>query len=348
MSGASNSINDWKSVLKADPTDWLLERNNPSVRYFTLTSILDIPPDRSKVIDSYREIMETGVVPRILSKQEEGGYWGISKDFYMRAKYKGTVWQLIILAELGASSSDKRIQKACEFIFENSQDRSSGSFAMQGTPKNGGNHSAVIPCLTGNMVYSLIKLGYLEDPRLQKGIEWIAAYQRFDDQTDKIPRGWPYDMANACWGRHTCSMGAIKALNALSAIPEHMRSPEVKHTIAEGAEYFLKHHVHKRSHSLGKICKPSWLKFGFPLMYQTDALEILSILTELGYRDERMQEAIDLVLSKQDDQGRWILESTFNGRFHVNIEVKGKPSKWVTLKALRMLKTQISDNIGTK
>ncbi|MHB8278682.1 MAG: hypothetical protein ACYDIA_13655 [Candidatus Humimicrobiaceae bacterium] len=73
-------------------------------------------------------------------------------------------------------------------------------------------------------------------------------------------------------------------------------------------------------------------------MYQTDALEILGILTQLGYKDERMQEAINVLISKQDDQGRWKLENTFNGRFQVNIEQKGKPSKWITLNALRVLK----------
>ena len=72
-------------------------------------------------------------------------------------------------------------------------------------------------------------------------------------------------------------------------------------------------------------------------MYQTDALDILGILTKLGYHDDRMQETVDLVISKQDDQGRWILENTFNGRFQVSIEQKGKPSKWITLNALRAL-----------
>ena len=80
------------------------------------------------------------------------------------------------------------------------------------------------------------------------------------------------------------------------------------------------------------------MRFGFPLMYQTDVLEILNILTSLGCNDERMQEALDLVISKQDDQGRWNLMNTFNGRFQTNIEQKGKPSKWVTLKALTALK----------
>jgi len=100
----------------------------------------------------------------------------------------------------------------------------------------------------------------------------------------------------------------------------------------------LKHHIYKRSHDLSLVSKPSWLRFGFPLMWQTDVLEISGILTKLCLKEERMQEAVDLVVSKQDDHGRWKLESTFNGRFQVNIEQKGKPSKWTTLNALKVLK----------
>jgi len=102
-------------------------------------------------------------------------------------------------------------------------------------------------------------------------------------------------------------MGIVKGLKALSEIPLNKRYIEVKNTIEEGVEYLLKHYVFKRSHNLDKISKPSWLRFGFPLMWQTDILEILGILVKLGYKDERMQEAIDVLLSKQDNQGRWIL-----------------------------------------
>ena len=66
------------------------------------------------------------------------------------------------------------------------------------------------------------------------------------------------------------------------------------------------------------------LQFGFPVMLNTNALEILGILTKLGYRDKRMHEAFDLVVSKQDEKGRWRLERSFNGRFQVNIEQEGK------------------------
>lgn len=133
-------------------------------------------------------------------------------------------------------------------------------------------------------------------------------------------------------------MGAAKALKALASIPVDKRSEDVKRTIESGAEYFLIHHIYKRSHDLKRVAKPGWLKFGFPLMYQTDVLELLDILTMLGYSDNRMQEAVDLVLSKQDCSGRWNLENTFNGRFQTNIEQKCKSSKWITLKALKVLK----------
>jgi hypothetical protein len=73
-------------------------------------------------------------------------------------------------------------------------------------------------------------------------------------------------------------------------------------------------------------------------MWKIDALDVLLILTKLGYKDERMQDAIDLVLEKQNRNGRWNLEKTFNGRMQVNIEQKGKESKWITLNAIRVLK----------
>ena len=324
--------------MKADPTEWLLEKDNPSVRYFTLAEILDKSENDPEVRQAKNEIMKVGVVPNILAKQKNGGYWETPKNFYT-AKYKGTLWQLIILAELGADRKDDRIGETCEFILANSQDRESGGFSMWPSAKTGGGrHGGVVPCLTGNMVWSLIRFGYIEDPRVKQGINWITTYQRFDDGIKEPPKGWPYNKYEICYGKHTCHMGVVKALKALSEIPANKRPKEVKKTIEKGVEHMLKHHIYKRSHDLSRVSKPGWLRFGFPLMYQTDVLEILGILTKLGYKDKRMQEALDSVISKQDNQGRWKLENTFNGRFQVDIEQKGRPSKWITLNALRVLK----------
>lgn len=331
-----NVMSDWRSLLNGDLTDWLLGSDNPSVRYFTLRDILERPAEELRSIRP--AIMGSGPVPAILEKQDKDGGWGDAKKFYT-AKYQGTVWQLIILASLGADGKDERIRAACEFLLGHSQDPESGGFSIAYSPKTGGGrHSDVIPCLTGNMAWSLIRLGYLEDSRLRRAVDWITTYSKFNDGEDEAPKAWPYDRYEMCWGKHTCHMGVVKMLKALAEIPENRRSNKVRWTIEKGAEFMLLHHVHKRSHDLRRVSKPGWLRFGFPLMYQTDILEILGILTGLGYRDERMQEAIDRVLLKQDKRGRWKLESTFNGRFVADIEEKGKPSKWVTLNALRVLK----------
>jgi len=68
-------MSDWKTFLRADPTCWLLEEDNPSVRYFTLIDILEKPENDPEVIRAKMEIMEKGVVPEILAKQKNKGFW---------------------------------------------------------------------------------------------------------------------------------------------------------------------------------------------------------------------------------------------------------------------------------
>ncbi len=331
-------MNDWTLALRGDPVPWLLEEDNPSVRYFTQVDILGFDGKDKGVAAAKKEIMTKGTVPKILAGQREGGYWEAPEDFYERTKYKGTIWQLIILAELGADGSDPRIRKAGDFVLEYSQDRQSGGFSYRGSREGGGQHSGVIPCLTGNMVWSLIRLGRLHDAGVKRAIDWITTYARFDDGDSRAPKAWPYDKREPCWGKHACHSAAAKFLKALAEIPEGERSADVRRVIAAASEYFLRHHIFKRSHDLERPLKPKWTKVGFPTMWDGDALEVFGMLARLGCRDPRMQDAGDLIISKQDAQGRWTLENTYNGKFRTNIDTKDRPSKWVTLQALRALK----------
>jgi hypothetical protein len=326
-----------EEIAKPVIIEWLLEKENPSVRYFTLRDLLGKPEDDREVIESKQAIHRSGIVPEVLRHQHKDGYWVDPGRFYT-AKYTGTVWQLMILAELGADGSDPRLKKACEFILSCSQEPESGGFAHKQRMKGGGGlMSEVIPCLTGNMIWSLIKHGFLEDERIQKGIEWICRYQRADDGDSMPPQSWPYDRYEMCWGKHTCFMGVVKSLKALSAIPGARRSSDVRGKISFLSEFLLKHHVHKKSHDLSKTSKPGWRKPGFPQMYQTDILEILEILTDLGFHDPRMKEAMDVMQGKMTKNGRWILENSFNGKMIADVEAQGEESKWITLKALKII-----------
>jgi len=331
-------MSDWKATLKADPTNWLLEADNPSVRYFTLKDILGKPEDDESVQTAKREIMRSGLVPAILQKQRETAYLQAYPRFYTY-KYKGLVWSLIVLAELEAETTPQ-IKEECEYILSNSQEPQDGGFSQNKAVRIGGGRvTEVIPCLTGNMIWSLIRFGYLDDPRLKKGIDWITRFMRFNDGIKIDPQVPPYNRYEMCWGAHTCHMSVVKVLKALSAVPVEKRTKEINDTIQKATEFLLIHHIFKRSHNLHRMSKPGWLKFGFPLMYQTDVLEILDILIGLCIKDSRMDEAINIVIAKQDDIGRWIVERTYNSdRLLIPIGQKGEQSKWLTLKAMRVLK----------
>jgi len=325
-------------VIPASVLAWLLDPENPSARYLALRDIVGASPSSAEVKRARAAIMTRGFVPKILAKQNPGGFWGRAEDFYIRSKYWGTVWTFILLAALEADGSDPRIIQACEFILRHSQDRASGGFAYQGTAAHGGRPSGVIPCLTGNMLWGLIRFGKLADPRVRRGLDWIIKYLRFDDGDTCPPQERPYDKWENCWGKHTCLLAVVKPLKALLEIPESRRTPAVRRTIRRAREFLLLHRLYQRSHHPGRPAKPKWLKLAFPLMWDTDAAELLSLASAPGRRDSRLDDARRLILSKRDDQGRWVLEELCSGRTIVSLERRGRPSRFVTLRALAALK----------
>lgn len=331
------------NLLDDKTLDWLLEKNNPSVRYFTLRDILKLEPKDKVLVEAKKAIMTQGIVPEILSLEHDDGYWTEADKFYT-AKYKGTVWQLMILAELGASGDNEKIKKACEFILLNAHTGEKGAFAMKRSKKEDrGLTSEIVPCLTANMVWALIKFGYLDHVKVQDSINWLLDHQNANDgekandsDTSKVEKQ-EIRYHEICFGSHTCFMGLVKTLKAFSVIPIEQRTDAINNKINTLAEFLLMHHIYKQSHNLNRVSKPGWKKLGFPLMYQTDILEIMSILTDLGIEDPRMDEARALLIQKRNEDGRWILENSFNGKMHIDIEVKNEPSKWITLKSINVL-----------
>lgn len=121
-----------------------------------------------------------------------------------------------------------QIKEQCEYLLKNSQETQDGGFSQNTAIRTGGGRiTEVIPCLTGNMVWSLIQFGYLEDSRVQKAVEWITNFMRFNDGVEVEKQVSPYNKIDMCWGKHTCFMGIVKTLKGLGSILVEKRSKEV-------------------------------------------------------------------------------------------------------------------------
>ncbi|MCW5851067.1 MAG: nitrogen fixation protein NifH [Anaerolineae bacterium] len=330
--------------LKADPLPWLLEPDpaNPGVRYFALTELLGCRLDDPEVVAARRAVMASGPVPAILAAQDPDGYWVKPGPGYA-PKYQGTVWQLIFLAQFGADGADPRVRAACDYVLRHSR-ASVGGFTATGSPMG------LIHCLQGNLCAALLDLGCLGDPRLDEALDWLARSITGDGiapaEDSTAPRRY-YRSANsgpgfACAANNhlPCAWGAVKAMLALGKVPAALRSPAIHDALVQGADFLLDGDPARADYPTPYGTPPSgsWFKFGYPTAYVTDVLQNLEALTALGCgTDPRLAPALELMLRKQDAQGRWKMEYTYNGKTWVDVEKKGAPSKWVTLRALRVL-----------
>ena len=342
---------NWKAMLKNDPRPWLLADDpvNPGVRYFALRDLVGLPADSAELIAAQEAVMASGPVPKIPAQAHPDGYW--VKPGYL-PKYKGTMWSIIFLAQLGANGRDPRIRQACEHLF-------GYAVAEQGGLSMDGRHSGLIHCLQGNLCAALIELGYLDDERLQHALTWLArsitgegiALSAEKDAPVRYLRSGNSGPGFECSANNhlPCGWGAVKALLALSKVPLAQRTPIMERAIKTGSDFLLSVDPATADYPRGYAPKPngSWFKFGYPIGYITDVLQILEVLTGLGYgADPRLAHGLELLLSKQDEQGQWPLEYTYNGKTWVDIEAKGQPSKWITLRAWRILQQTMPAHLG--
>lgn len=333
------------SMTRDSLLDWLLEADpaNPGVRSFALRDLLGQTADAPDVVAARQAVMTSGPVPAILAAQSPDGYWVEPGPGYY-PKYTGTVWQVTFLAQLGADGSDPRVVAACDYVLDHSRSRYGGFSA-------GADPAGQIHCLQGNLVAALIDLGRLGDPRLDAALDWLArsitgegiAPAEEKDAPVRFYRSGNSAPTFACSANNhlPCAWGAVKAMLALSKVPDTARTPAIRAAIKAGSEFLLSRDPAAADYPMGFATKPSqsWFRFGYPIAYVTDVLQTLEVLTALGYSHEaRLRPALDLLLSKRDKQGHWRMEYTYNGKMWVVVERKGEPSKWVTLRALRVLR----------
>jgi hypothetical protein len=146
--------------------DWLLEPDQPAIRYLALTQLLGKGQNNPDVSEAIESIPVMGWAADILTEQRPGGFW-VSKENFYKPKYLSTNWMLLILSDLGLTKKNPKIAAACEQWIERFS-KPDGGFAMEGSSKTG--HL----CTTGNTARALVKFGYSEHPKVKSAFQWLV------------------------------------------------------------------------------------------------------------------------------------------------------------------------------
>jgi hypothetical protein len=332
----------WQDQLKCDPLVWLLEPESPGVRYLALRDLLDCAPTDADLCAARKAAHHEGPIAAILAEMKEPGYWAEPGPGY-NPKYWSTVWSVILLAQSGASiAEDERIAKACTYLLDHALNPG-GQFSHSGPP------SGALDCLQGNLCWALVELG-CTDARLDLAYEWMArtvtgeGIASVEDKHAPLRYyGYKCGRLFACGAndKQSCAWGAVKVMLAFSRWPVEKRTPLIEKAIQQGIDFLFSIDPATAGYPSDLNDKPSqsWWKFGFPVFYVTDILQIAESLVRLGKGDDpRLGNTLQLIREKQDPGGRWLLEYDYNGKTWVNFGVKKQPNKWVTLRALRVLK----------
>jgi hypothetical protein len=197
-----------------------------------------------------------------------------------------------------------------------------------------------------------MELGY-DHPNLKKAYEWMARTVTGNgiapvEDKDASVRYYAYKCGPvfACGvnDKLSCAWGGVKVMLALSKWPVNRRTPLIKKAIKQGVDFFFSIDPATAAYPSRLPIKPNraWWKFGFPVFYVTDILQIASALNGLGYgNDPRLANTLEIIREKQDKQGRWTLEYDYAGKTWVDFGEKNQPNPWVTLRALRVLKSVV-------
>lgn len=284
---------------------WLTEPEDAGVRYLALKNLTKLSPKSAELKKAQAAAYNNGPIARVLKNMKAEGYWRKEGAGYS-PKYFSTVWSLILLAQLGASArDDARVKKACKYYLDHALS-SENSIAHNGCP------GGTFACLQGNMTTALYDLEY-EDERLAKTAQWMA--RSVIGKVDKY-----YSMncgPGFCCGannKQPCAWGAVKVMLALAKIPLKDQTDDVKAAIKAGAEFLLGVDPLTANYPTTYNPKPnlSWWKFGFPLYYITDVLQLAECLVLNGYgRDSRLKNLIEYIEGKRDESGKWNMEYNY-------------------------------------
>lgn len=322
--------------------DWLLDPGDPGVRYLALRDLTDCAAGAPELIEARRAAHSQGPIRDVLDNMEPEGYWVKPGPGYS-PKYRSTVWSMISLAQMGAShEEDERVSQACEYVLNH-------ALCEGGQFTGGSGPSGTADCLQGNLCASLLDLGVVPE-RLDGAFEWMARTVTGEGLASNKERRAPLRYyAGKCGplfacGAHkrtSCPWGGAKVMSAFARWPARRRTPLIERAIEAGVDFFLSTDPVDCAYPRGYSPKPNsaWWKFGFPVFYVGDLLQTAEAMVGLERGDDpRLAHTLEYIRSKSDEEGRWALEYDYTGKTWADYGARRQPNKWVTLRALRVLK----------
>ena len=299
-----------------DVTEWLLD-SDPAIRWQVMRDLTGEPAD---VVAAERARVATeGWGARLLALQGDDGQWGGGT---YSPKWISTTYTLLLLRLLGLDPASEEARAAVQRVRDGVrwQRRSSGPFFAGETET----------CVN-SMVVALGAYFGERGADWQRLVEWLLGEQLDDG-------GW-----NCEAPRRSHRSSFHTTILVLEGLQEVERSilpdPAIAAARVRGEEYLLERRLF-RSRSTGDVIKPVWMQFSFPPQWHYDVLRGLDYLRASGrVPDERCAEAIELVHTRRQSDGRWLLQHTHRAKTHFEMEDgDGEPSRWNTLRALRVLR----------
>jgi len=305
---------------------WLLD-GDPAIRWQALRDL--VGSAERTVEQERRKVARDGWGARLLARQDPEGTWagGLSSDGGLYSpKWISTTYTMLTLRDFGLLSSSRQARKACRLLLDGGLQRDGGINYGIWAKWTGRSET----CVTG-MVLSILSHFEYEDFRLDAVADHLLEQQMPDG-------GWncrrPYGAI------HSSVHTTISVLEGLRLYELHRgrKVRDVRAAQRRGREFLLMHRLF-RSDRTGEIIKPVFTRFAFPPRWHYDILRALDYFQAVNApRDQRLAEAIDIVRKGQDDDGRWSLQHSYKGKTYFELERLGAPSRWNTLRALRVLK----------
>ncbi|HEX4211816.1 MAG TPA: hypothetical protein VIA06_00645 [Candidatus Dormibacteraeota bacterium] len=318
-----------------DVIDWLMD-SDPAIRWQVMRDLVDAP--KSDVRAERARVADEGWGARLLALQLEDGHWAgdppafdspegkkwweslpSSRRGTLFPQWTSTTWSLVQLRDFGLDRGSPEARRAVGRVRDNVRWEHEGEPFFEGE---------VEPCINGRTV----ALGAYFGEDVHGIVKRLLGEQMADG-------GWNCEQENGSTrgSFHT----TIEVLTGFLAYERAGGgSSEVRAARLRGQEYLLERRMLRRL-STGEVINPEWTRFSYPPGWYYDVLRGLDYLRAAEVvPDERVAEAVGLVKSKRDASGRWPLENPHKqGRLHFEVdEGEGRPSRWNTLRAIRVLK----------